>query len=219
MSKLPEAILFDLDGTLIHSAPDLRAAANHVCRQRGIEPFDLETIISFIGNGVPVLVKRIFDTRNIELSEQDYQQAIVDYLDYYDHHSTDLTAPYDGVIVALDWLKSRGVLMGVVTNKPEEPARTILRALQLNQYFKVVVGGDSTPAKKPDPRPYRAACEKMGVEPSQSIYVGDSETDARTAQVANVPFILYTQGYRNLSVDEIGPWRRFDHFDQFSKMF
>jgi phosphoglycolate phosphatase len=215
LKKHPAAILFDLDGTLIHSAPDLRAAANHICHQRGIEPFDLEAILSFIGNGVPVLVKRIFDARNIVLSDDDYQKAIADYLDYYDQHSTDLTAPYEGVTGALDWIKGEGVLMGVVTNKPEAPAIAILKTLKLEQYFETVVGGDTTSAKKPDPAPYQAACEKLGIALSQSIYVGDSETDARTAEAANVPFVLFTQGYRNLSVEDIAPWQKFDHFDQF----
>jgi phosphoglycolate phosphatase len=219
LRKLPAAILFDLDGTLIHSAPDLRAAANHICHQRGIEPFDLEAIISFIGNGVPMLVKRIFDARNIVLSDEDYQKAITDYLDYYDQHSTDLTAPYDGVTGALDWIKSEGVLMAVVTNKPEAPAIAILKILKLDQYFEIVVGGDTTPAKKPDPAPYQAACKSLAIAPSQSIYVGDSETDARTAEAANVPFVLYTQGYRNLSVEDIEPWQKFDHFDQLRELF
>ena len=219
MKNLPEAILFDLDGTLIHSAPDLCAAANHICRQHGIEPFDLETIISFIGNGVPVLVKRLFDARKIALSDNEHQQAVADYLDYYDQHSTDLTAPYGGVTGALDWIKGEGVLMGVVTNKPEAPAIAILKTLNLDQYFDTVVGGDTTPAKKPDPAPYLAACKKLAIAPSQSIYVGDSETDARTAKAANVPFVLFTQGYRNLSIEDIGPWQKFDHFDQFRGLF
>ncbi len=214
MKKLPAAILFDLDGTLIHSAPDLRAAANHICHQRGIEPFDLEVIISFIGNGVPMLVKRIFDARNIVLSDNDHQQAVADYLEYYDQHSTDLTTPYDGVTAALDWIKGQGVLMGIVTNKPEAPAIAISKTLKLDQYFEIVVGGDTTSARKPDPTPYMTACEKLAIAPSQSIYIGDSETDARTAKAAKVPFVLFTQGYRNLSVEEINPWQKFDHFDQ-----
>ena len=105
--------------------------------------------------------------------------------------------------------------MGVVTNKPEAPAIAILKTLKLEQYFETVVGGDTTSAKKPDPAPYQAACEKLAIAPSQSIYVGDSETDARTAEAANVPFVLFTQGYRNLSVEDIAPWQKFDHFDQF----
>ncbi|MCP4185606.1 MAG: phosphoglycolate phosphatase [Hyphomicrobiales bacterium] len=213
MKKLSAAILFDLDGTLIHSAPDLRAAANHICHQRGIEPFDLETIISFIGNGVPMLVKRIFDARDIVLSDDDYQKAIGDYLDYYDQHSTDLTAPYDGVTGVLDWIKSTGVLMAVVTNKPEAPAVAILKTLRLDQYFEVVVGGDTTPTRKPDPAPYLTACQRLGIAPSRTIYIGDSETDARTAEAANVPFVLFTKGYRNLPIKDIAHMQKFDHFD------
>ena len=119
--------------------------------------------------------------------------------------STDLTTPYEGVTAALDWIKGEGVLMGIVTNKPEAPAIAISKTLKLDQYFEIVVGGDTASARKPDPTPYMTACEKLAIAPSQSIYIGDSETDARTAKAANVPFVLYTQGYRNLSVEEISP--------------
>ena len=218
MTKYPAAVLFDLDGTLIHSAPDLHAAANHVCRQRDIETFDLDTIISFIGHGVPVLVKRLFDARNIVLSNADHQRAIADYLEYYDQHSTDLTAPYEGVTTALDRLRDDGVPMAVVTNKPEAPAIAILKSLKLDHYFQTVVGGDTTAAKKPDPAPYLAACKRLAIAPSQTVYVGDSETDAATAKAANVPFMLFTQGYRNLTVEAIAPCKKFDHFDWFVNM-
>ncbi|MCP4073587.1 MAG: phosphoglycolate phosphatase [Hyphomicrobiales bacterium] len=214
MKNVPDAILFDLDGTLIHSAPDLHAAANFVCQKRGLEIFDLETIISFVGNGVPVLVKRIFDARDISLADADIQNAITDYLDYYDQHSTDLTRPYEGVVDALDQIKGEGMLMAVVTNKPEAPARAILEALKLDNFFSTVVGGDTTGSKKPDPAPYFTACNNLGVDPSSTIYVGDSETDGKTADAANVPFILYSGGYRNLSIEEINHWRVIDSFSQ-----
>lgn len=207
-----KAILFDLDGTLTHSAPDLQKAANIVCMTRGWEHFDLDTIITFVGNGVPKLVERVFKARGASIEEADYQTAVMDFLAYYDKHTTDLTKPYDGVVEALETLQTMGVPMGVVTNKPEAPAKKILEELGLAQYFTVVVGGDTTSTKKPDPAPYLAACSSLGVDAADTIYVGDSEHDGETASGLNVPFVLCTGGYRNTAVEEITHWQAVDSF-------
>jgi phosphoglycolate phosphatase len=212
----PKAVLFDLDGTLVHSAPDLQAAANVVCNTRGWEPFDLKTITSFVGNGVPVLVERIFRARGASVKEADYQTAVMDYLEYYNNHSAVFTKPYEGVVKALDWLKGKGVSMAVVTNKPEIATITVLQALELDRYFAAVIGGDTTAQLKPDTAPYLAACTKLGIEPGKTIYIGDSETDGKTAAAVNVPFVLFTGGYRNSRVDEIPNWRVIDKFSQLS---
>jgi len=207
-----KAVLFDLDGTLIHSAPDLQMAANWVCKSRGWEEFDLQTITSFIGNGVPVLVKRIFIARGASLEGSDYQTAVMEYLAYYDNHATDLTRPYEGIVEALEWLKNKAVPLGMVTNKPEAPAVAILKELKLDHYFSTVVGGDTTPAKKPDLAPHLAACKELGLAASDTIYVGDSETDGKTAIGVNVPFVLFTGGYRNSSIEDIPHWQTVDNF-------
>ena len=214
MRKSPKAVLFDLDGTLIHSAPDLHAAANVICNMRGWPEFELETIISYIGNGIPTLVKRIFDERGASTKEADYQTAVMDYLAYYNANSTRLTKPYAGVVGALDELKALKIPMAVVTNKPEAPAKTILQQLNLDRYFKAIIGGDSTLSKKPDVAPYLAACNMLDVDLADTIYVGDSETDGKTALTANVPFILFTGGYRNSSIEEIPHRHTIDHFQQ-----
>lgn len=212
--KPPAAILFDLDGTLIHSAPDLQAAANIVCIKRGWQSFDLETIVSFVGHGIPALVKRIFEARGAATDEADYQTAVMDYLEYYNNNATKFTAPYQGVVEALEEFKRANIPMAVVTNKPEAPASAILDTLNLGHYFSAIVGGDTTPAKKPDTAPYLAACARLGIEPDQTIYVGDSETDGKTAAAVNVPFVLFTGGYRNSTIDEIPHWRKIDEFSQ-----
>ncbi len=203
MSINAKAILFDLDGTLTHSAPDLQSAANVIARARGWQEFDLDTIVSFVGNGIPKLVERVFKARGASIEEADYQTAVMDFLAYYDSHTTDLTKPYEGVVDALNALKQENVRMGVVTNKPEKPARKILEELGLDQFFSTIVGGDTTHAKKPDPAPYLAACKALGVEATDTIYVGDSEHDGETAQGLGVPFILCTNGYRNTPVEDI----------------
>ena len=192
MNSNVKAVFFDLDGTLVHSALDIHTAANVVCKPRGWEPFDLETVTSYIGHGVPALVKQMFEARGASVEEADYQTAVMDFLAYYNEHMTDLTKVYDGIGDALDWLKSENIQMGVITNKPFTPAKSILDDLGIADYFSVLIGGDSTPAKKPDPAPYLAACEALVIEPSQTVYVGDSETDGKTAEGVNVPFVLFT---------------------------
>ena len=218
MKKTPRAILFDLDGTLIHSAPDLHAAANAICIMRGWRTFDLETITSFIGNGIPVLVKRIFEARGASAQEADYQTGVMDFLEYYNNNSTKFTRPYDGVIEMLDALHAQGIAMGIVTNKPREPAVAILKALGLDDYFATVIGGDSTPAKKPDTAPYLAACTHLGVNATDTVYVGDSETDAKTAVAVDVPFILFTGGYRSSSLQDMPHTSTIDEFSQLAAL-
>ena len=209
-----KAILFDLDGTLTHSAPDLQSAANVISRARGWQEFDLDTIMSFVGNGIPKLVERIFDARGASIEEADYQTAVMDFLAYYDKHTTDLTKLYNGVSLALDDLAAQGMPMGVVTNKPEEPAKKILQEMGIAHHFATVIGGDTTPATKPDPAPYLAACKALGVEAGETIYVGDSEHDGETAEGLDVLFVLCTGGYRKKPVEDILHWQAIDTFSE-----
>ncbi len=145
---------------------------------------------------------------------QDYENAISEFLTYYNAHATDLTAPYEGIVEVLLWLVKENISAGVITNKPETSARIILRDLGLEKYFEVIVGGDTTQNTKPDPLPYLTACQKIGVAVSDTIYVGDSETDAATAVNANVPFVLYSGGYRSTAVYEIPHNVVVDHPDE-----
>lgn len=201
-------IVFDLDGTLIDSAPDIHAAANKMLTEEGIAPLDLATITSFIGNGLPHLVKLVMETTGLDMDRHADLSARV--LAHYNAASSDLTVPYPGLLSALAALAAQGHAMGVCTNKPEEPARAVLRDLDLGP-FDVVIGGDSLPQRKPDPAPLHAAFDALGSGPV--VYVGDSEVDAATAHAAGVPFLLFTEGYRKTPVDQLPHWATFDHFD------
>lgn len=205
-----KAIIFDLDGTLIDSAPDIRAAANRMLEGEGLEPLDLPTIVSFIGNGLPKLVERVMGARGIGMERHAELTAVT--LDFYSRASTDLTAPYPGIMAALEGLEAAGYAMGVCTNKPEAPARDILQALDLERFFKVVVGGDTLLVKKPDPAPLAHAFEALGA--GARLYVGDSEVDAETARAAGVNFALFTEGYRKAPVEALPHRARFADFAQ-----
>lgn len=204
------AIVFDLDGTLIDSAPDIHAAANRMLIAEGLEVLDLQTITSFIGNGLPKLVERVMRARDMDMDRHGELAQVV--LDFYNQASSDLTVSYPGLLGALEALKADGHAMGVCTNKPAAPARDILRALNLERFFEVVVGGDSTPVKKPDPKPLLVAFEALGQ--NRKIYVGDSEIDAETAERASIDFALFTEGYRKVEVDEMTYRATFNHFAQ-----
>lgn len=203
------AILFDLDGTLIDSAPDLHASAGRLLVAEGLNPLSLDQIRAFIGNGVPKLVERIIGATDLDMSE--HQRLVARFLEDYNTHAADLTRPYPGALQALDRLAERGFALGLVTNKPETPARAILDVFGMDQYFGIVIGGDTLSTKKPDPAGLlHGFAELWG---TSRLYVGDSEVDAEAASRADVAFGLYTPGYRKSPVAEIPHHFAFDSFD------
>lgn len=201
-------IVFDLDGTLLDSAPDIHASVNRLMQDMEMEPFDLRTVISFIGNGIGVLTGKVAQARG--LPEADVPALTTRLLAIYAADPMRLTQPYPGVMTALEMLRSSGHPMAVCTNKPEAPARKILSAFGFDPFFETVVGGDTCPTRKPDPGPLRAVLSRMGA-PS-CIYVGDSEVDAATAEAAEMPFLLFTQGYCHVPFAELTTAGQFDHW-------
>ncbi|MCP1198392.1 phosphoglycolate phosphatase [Notoacmeibacter sp. MSK16QG-6] len=191
-------IVFDLDGTLIDSAPDIRQMANTILGGEGRAPITLEQTREFIGDGIGVFIEKMRKARNIPDTEQDrLKQAFIN--SYGD--AVHLTIPYPGVADALERLIAAGHSLGVCTNKPIAPCRAVLRHLDLLDYFATVWGGDSLPTHKPDPAPLHAAFDALPDGPR--IYVGDSEVDAETAARAEVPFVLFTEGYRKTTVEQM----------------
>ncbi|MGC1505770.1 MAG: phosphoglycolate phosphatase [Sulfitobacter sp.] len=205
------AIVFDLDGTLIHSAPDLQFAANAALHSIGRGPLDLATIISFIGNGVETLVKRAVAATGG--GDDTLERAVLAvFLDVYAENITTLTRPYDGVIQALEQFRAKGVKLGICTNKPTGPAQNICDRLELSQYFDVVVGAEPDQPKKPDPHALLACLSRLGCPPAQAIYVGDSTIDFHTARNAAVAFRLFSEGYLNEPLPELSTAARFDNW-------
>lgn len=202
------AIVFDLDGTLVDSAPDIAAAANRMLADRDEAPISLDRVVSFIGHGIPNLVRLVMQDRTIPMTEHARMTASM--LTHYTAHPADLTRPYPGVIDALAVMRSRGHRLGVCTNKWRAPALQILEALDMSQHFDVVLGGDSLPVKKPDPAPLLACFRALQSE--SLIYVGDSEVDADTAFAAGIDFALFTRGYRKAALETLPHVIAFDDF-------
>lgn len=203
------AIVFDLDGTLIDSAPDIRAAVNRTLEDEGQAALDLPTVISFIGHGLPRLVERAMGARGIPMDQHAPLTEVT--LAHYNAAANDLTRPYPGVMAMLERLRDEGHRLGICTNKPEGPARKVLDQFGMAHLFDVVVGGDTLAARKPDPAPLHHAFSALGA--SSGLYVGDSEVDAETAQAAGIAFAFFTQGYCHVPHDTVHCLARFDHFD------
>jgi len=200
-------IVFDLDGTLIDSAPDIHRVANMVLEQEGCDGITLAQTHNFIGNGTASLVAKMRAARGIEDREQ--ARLLAGFMARYDD-AVGLTMPYPGVLAALETLMGQGHKLGICTNKPISPCRAVLAHLKMDHYFETIWGGDSLAVRKPDPAPLQAAFAALGT--GRQIYVGDSDVDAETGQRADVPFLLFTQGYRNSPVEELPHTVAFDDF-------
>lgn len=202
-------IVFDLDGTLIDSAPDIQAVAGKILASLGKAPLSIDETRAFIGEGAKVLVSRMMAARDIAATPGLHQQLYDAFVAEYEH-AVDLAVFYPRARQTLDELRAQGHTLGLCTNKPELPARAVLRHMALEPVFAAFWAGGMTAARKPDPEPLLTVIAALGGGPT--LYVGDSGTDAHTARAAGVPFALYTEGYRKGPVAEIPHDWAFDDF-------
>lgn len=194
-------VMIDLDGTLINTAPDLADCVNIMLERMGRDPWPLDKVSGWIGNGVSRLVKRaLTDSMDGEPDSDDYDKGYALFLEAYGENVSAKSRPYDGVVAGLEKLKNMGFRLACVTNKAEAFTRPLLADLELDEYFELVVSGDSLPRKKPDPLPLTHACEYFGITPDQGILVGDSANDVKAAIAAGMPVICVNYGY-NQGVD------------------
>jgi phosphoglycolate phosphatase len=189
----PALVIFDLDGTLIDSAADLAAAVNALLAGFGGEPLPLAQVRPMIGDGVAMLIARALAARGLEAA--DPEAAAREFMRHYASMATARTRPFPGVRAALEALRAEAIALAVCTNKPQRITRDILQSLGLAGYFTRVVGGDSLPYRKPDPRVLLAVLEEFAVPAAAALLVGDSEVDAATARAADVRFVLMKHGY------------------------
>ena len=196
------AVVFDLDGTLIDSAPDIWRAANAVLTEAGLPQVTFEQSRGFIGRGARVFVERM--ERAVaggnEAGRTDNLHTL--FLQHYER-AHEGTRVYPHVPEALAELQAQGLALGLCTNKPMGPTRAVLRHLGWDGVFAAVVGGDTLPVAKPDPAPLHAVLSTLDCAPDECIYVGDSETDVETALRADIRFGLFTEGYRKTAPDAL----------------
>lgn len=207
MTSQANIVVFDLDGTLIDSAPDIRAAANLVLVARGHVPLSLVETYKFIGKGAANFIAQMCVARGIPAGQSaSYLEA---FLEHYVSAVAETTV-YPHVFETLAQLRSIGLVLGICTNKPLTPTHSVLALLGLDQFFTAVVAGDSHGVRKPDPMPLQDAIAQCGT--GRALYVGDSEVDAETAARAGQPFALFAQGYNNTPLAEIPHTARFEDF-------
>lgn len=184
-------LVFDLDGTLVDSVPDLAAALNRLVISRGIVSFTQSEVAGMVGDGAPALVGRAFAVRGVT---QD-SAALADFLTDYGAHAAVDSRAYPGVTDTLQAMTTRGWRMAVCTNKPEAAAHVLLEALGLARFFAAVGGGDSFPTRKPDPAHVLATIAAAGGDPHLAIMVGDHHNDVVAARGAGLPCIFAAWGY------------------------
>jgi len=196
--KLPRLVMFDLDGTLMDSVPDLAAAVDKMLMLLGREPAGIARVRDWVGNGSRVLVRRALagqldhDGVGDELADE----ALALFMQAY-AGGHELTAVYPGVRDCLDWLREREVKLAIITNKPAQFIEPLLEEKGLAGYFHWLVGGDTLPQQKPDPAALFWVMDKAGVAPSESLFVGDSRNDVRAAKAATVRCVALTYGYNH----------------------
>lgn len=201
-------IAFDLDGTLIHSVPQIVTSVNTGLADLGHGPLDEVTVQGFVGRGLPKLVEQII--AHLALPADSFQDLHDRILRIYVTVPTPPSVIYPGALDALAQLKAAGHPLALCTNKPYEATLSCLRDTGLAPFFDRVIGGDSLPTRKPDPAMLHAALN--GAE--RALFVGDSEVDADTAEAAGIPFLLYTEGYRKNPVEAVPHSATFSHFTE-----
>jgi len=202
-------IVFDLDGTLIDSAPDIQSVAATILARHGRDKLTLQETRAFIGEGSAVFVSRMMAARDIERTAESCAVIHQEFVAQYEF-AVDKAVFYPGVPGVLAALKSAGYRLGLCTNKPERPTRAVLRYMDMTGFFDAVTAGGMISRRKPEPDMLLHTIQALGG--GAALYVGDSEIDAQTAERAKVPFALYSEGYRKTPVSEMRHDWVFDNF-------
>lgn len=199
MPSPPRAVLFDLDGTLVDSAPDLCNAVNRVLADLGRPPVALSRLRQVVSKGGRAMLSVALPDLDAEAREA----RLAPFLAYYGAALANDSVAFDGVAELLAALDARGIAWGIVTNKPEHLARGVVEGFGWTHRCHVLVGGDTLPKRKPDPAPLLFACRQLGIAPGEAIYVGDDQRDVEAARAAGMPSVAALWGYREPHEDPL----------------
>jgi phosphoglycolate phosphatase len=211
-------IAFDLDGTLVDTAPDLIDTLNAVFAEKGVPELAFDAARDMIGGGVKVLLERGLSAQGQVVTSEELNDLYDDYLQRYAARVADRSRPFPGVEAALDKLAALGYRFAVCTNKLEWLSVRLLDALGLSARFEAICGQDTFGIQKPDPEMLRRTITKAGGDPAYAIMVGDSATDVNTARAAGLPVVAVDFGYTEIPVQLLGPDRIISHFDALPKV-
>ncbi len=210
-----KGVLFDLDGTLVDSAPDLAGATNAMLQDLGRSTVEVEQVRGWVGDGAKKLVEYVLLEGDSQTSTETIERGFELFFQHYARMVCDQSQPYPGVMQSIKNLNELGIQMGCVTNKPDRFTRPLLEQLSLDKFFSSIVSGDTCAAKKPDPMPLLKACEVMGVTHDVCVLVGDSANDILAAQAAKMPVICVSYGYnRGVNLDAMNPGAVIDKFEE-----
>ena len=191
-----KAVVIDLDGTLLNTAPDLAYAAELMMVELGMACPSQETIATYIGNGVSRLVKRVLTGEmQAEPDEELFARALPLFQKHYGEHVSLYSRPFPGVVEGLEAFKNMGLHIACITNKAEQFTVPLLKDTGLFDYFELILSGDTLPKRKPDPLPLQHACKVFGIQPSELLLIGDSLNDTQAARAAGCPVFCVPYGY------------------------
>ena len=210
----PLTVVFDLDGTLVETAPDLVDALTVALAAEGVAPLPYEQARDLIGAGARALVERGLEVANRAVTPERSDALLAIFLEHYAAHIADKSQPFPGCVEALDRLAAGGVKLAVCTNKIERFARLLLDELGLTDRFDAIVGGDTFGVSKPAAAPIHGAILRAGGDASRAVMVGDSLTDVDAAKAAVIPCIVATFGYTMIPPRKLGGDAVIDHFDE-----
>jgi phosphoglycolate phosphatase len=206
-------VVFDLDGTLAETAGDLIGTLNVILAREGHAPLPLEQARDLLGAGARALIQRGFTVAGASLPPERLEALFHDFLAYYGDHLTDNSYLFPGVVGALDRLEAAGFRLAICTNKVESHAVALLDALGIGHRFRTIVGKDTFPFSKPDPRHITLTVERAGGDPQSCVMVGDSKADIAAAKAAGIPVVGVTFGYTPVPMHELAPDWIISHFD------
>lgn len=212
-------IVFDLDGTLVDTAPDLITSLNHTIATLGLAPVGYEDITHLVGQGAQAMIQRACAMRGHPLDGHDLPPLLQTFIGFYESTMPGQSKPFPGLLPAMDALRRDGFNLAVCTNKLEALANRLLDALNLSQYFDVVTGGDTFTVRKPDPQHLLGTIARAGGDVHRTIMIGDSVNDILAAKNADVASIVVPFGYSDVPIAQLGATRMMTDFEELTPAF
>ena len=210
-------VVFDLDGTLVDTAPDLVATLNVIFAREGMPPVAYEAARNMVGGGARLMIERGLAAEGRDLAAPDVNRLVADFIEHYAAHIADHSLPFPGLDAALDELAGRGCRFAVCTNKLEWLSVRLLDALDLTGRFETICGSDTFGLQKPNPEPLRRTIARVQGDPAEAVMVGDSANDIDTARAAGIPVVGVDFGYSEVPIRELRPDRAVSAFAHLPK--
>jgi phosphoglycolate phosphatase len=207
-------VIFDLDGTLVDTAPDLMASLNHVLAEERIEPVVYTDMTFLVGQGARAMIERAHELRRVKLDPARLPSLLDTLVEHYLEEMPGVSQPFPGVVEALKRLQAQDYAMAVCTNKLERLAVPLIERLNLASYFDVVTGGDTFAVRKPDAGHILQTIERAGGDTTRAVMIGDSINDLKAAENAGIPSIAVPFGYTDVPVEQLSPTHIIQHFDE-----